>query len=110
MLTLSFVLCPDVPGIAKNYFDDHYQDIYSTDELIFSTPTGGKKSKPPKYFDKCLERLDEHWYNVIKCHRKHIAEVTRETLLFKSQLTYEEICKRRDSALRERTKALKRLL
>lgn len=105
-----FCLMSRRPGIAKNYFDEHYKDIYETDQLIFSTPSGGKVSKPPKYFDKCLERLDEEWYNLIKCHRQHIAEVTRATLLFKSKLTYEDICKRRDSALRERTKVLKRLL
>ncbi len=105
-----FCLMSRRPGIGKTYFDEHYKEIYQTDELIFSTPTGGKSSKPPKYFDKCLERLDEDWYLLIKCHRQHIAEVTRATLLSKSKLTYEELLKRRDSALRDRTKVLKRLL
>lgn len=105
-----FCLMSRNPGIAKKYFDEHYEAIYSSDQIIFSTPSGGKKCKPPKYFDKCLERLDEEWYKIIKCHRKHISEVSRNTLLYTSKLTYEEILERRDSALRERTKVLKRML
>ena len=105
-----FCLMSRRPGIGRQYFDDNVDNIYKYDELTFSTPQGGKTSKPPKYFDKCLERLNESWYIAIKEHRKMVGEITRNTLLCKSKLTYQEILQRRSAALVERTKSLKRIL
>ena len=105
-----FCLMSRRPGIGRNYFDEHYKDIYKTDEVIYSTAKGGHTSKPPRYFDKCLERLDEDWYNLVKASRKRVAEEARRVLLHYSGLTIQEINQRRKEALKSRTKVLKRQL
>ena len=105
-----FSLMSRRPGLAREYFDEHYDDIYKTDQLIFSTEKGGRIGKPPRYFDKCLESLDEDRYDMIKTIRKEVSKATRSTLLCHVQLSYEEILRRRAAALEARTKVLKRLL
>ncbi|UPW40967.1 replication initiator protein [Sigmofec virus UA08Rod_5935] len=39
------------PGIARQYYDDH-PDLWDYDFIHVSTPDGGKKFRPPKYFDR----------------------------------------------------------
>ena len=109
-LTPEFCLMSRRPGLAREYFDEHFDDIYKTDQLIFSTEKGGRIGRPPRYFDKCLESLDEDRYNFIKQCRKEVAEQARTTLLCHTHLSYEEILRRRAAALDARTKVLKRLL
>lgn len=98
------------PGIARDYFDEHFNEIYNTDQLILSTFKGGRIDKPPKYFDRCLEAIDEDRYNMIKLIRKEVSNISRQTLLCHTNLSYEEILRRRAAALDARTKVLKRLL
>lgn len=105
-----FCLMSRRPGIARNYFDKNYKDIYKTDEVIYSTSKGGRTSKPPRYFDKCLERIDEQWYIIIKAARQQVAEQARANLLNHTKLTFSEILERRKEALEYRTKVLKRIL
>ena len=98
------------PGIARKYFDDNYQKIYECDEIIYSTSEGGKKSKPPKYFDKCLEAIDEVRYNFIKEQRRRVAEQAKNVLLSVSRLSYLDILANRGRATEERVKILQRKL
>lgn len=56
------------PGIAQRYFEEHFQDIYDTDYIYFNF--GNKtRVKPPRYFDKLLERIDSQYYEKIKTER-----------------------------------------
>lgn len=98
------------PGIGRNYFDLHYEDIYKFDELIIGDDTGGKKSKPPRYFDKCLENLDEIWYGLIKKKRMEIAEINKANLLGNSKLSYLDILNNRKLKKEQQVLALKRIL
>ena len=43
-----FVRMSRMPGIARQYYDDHKKDIYKNDEIILND---GMTVKPPKYFD-----------------------------------------------------------
>lgn len=47
------------PGIAKDYFDKHKNEIYLTDEIFLSTNKGIQKVKPSRYFDKLYD-LEDH--------------------------------------------------
>ncbi len=109
-LVPQFSLCSRRPGLARNYFDENYKSIYETDELIYSTIKGGVSHKPPRYFDKCLENIDERFYILVKETRRRVSESARSSLLKVSQLSYEEILIRREHALISRTKVLKRIL
>ena len=105
-----FCLMSRRPGIARQYFDDNYQKIYETDEIIYGTQDGGHKIKPPRYFDKCLENIDETWYNIIKEQRLKVAEQAKNTLCSLSRLSYLDILANRGRATEQRIKALQRNL
>lgn len=64
-----FSLMSRKPGIARQYYDDHYSDIYDTDTIYLSTPKGGRKLKPPRYFDKLLENDDPVLFNSVRENR-----------------------------------------
>lgn len=52
-------------GIGKPWFDKYASDVYPTDEVVFR----GKKSKPPRYYDKLLEKSNVDLYRRIKDFR-----------------------------------------
>jgi hypothetical protein len=50
------------PGIAKEWFDKHKNDVYPSDNIHLR----GKKFKPPKYYDKLFEQSNPFEYDEIK--------------------------------------------
>lgn len=58
------------PGIGKDWFDKFKGDVYPHDYVIIN----GKKIKPPKYFDKLLEDVDEFEYAQVKHARKNVSD------------------------------------
>lgn len=53
-----FSLMSRRPGIARKFYDEHKDDIYNLDKLpniYISTPEGGRKIKPPRYYDKLYD-------------------------------------------------------
>lgn len=105
-----FCLMSRRPGLARQYFDENYQKIYETDEIIYGTKDGGHKIKPPRYFDKCLENIDEVKYCIIKEQRRKVAEQAKNTLCSLSRLSYLDILSNRGRATEQRIKALQRNL
>ncbi len=49
-----FTLMSRKPGIARNYYDTH-PDLFQSDFINISTPKGGRKFRPPRYFEKLFE-------------------------------------------------------
>uniref|UniRef100_A0AAU8B8R0 Replication initiator protein n=1 Tax=Dulem virus 158 TaxID=3145635 RepID=A0AAU8B8R0_9VIRU len=49
-----FSLMSRKPGIARNYYDTH-PDLFKYDFINLSTAKGGKKFRPPRYFEKLFE-------------------------------------------------------
>lgn len=98
------------PGIAASYFDKWHEKIYDTDSIVIGDVNGGKTVKPPRYFDKKLESINENLYSIIKERRKMIAENHKKLLLLQTRLTYEEILKNRELKIKQKTLALKRQL
>lgn len=88
-----FVLMSRRPGIAKLYYDDHKDEIYSTDELIYSTDLGGVKSRPPKYFDRLFEEECPELMCDIKENRKEHALLLKQARIADSDISYlESLC------------------
>lgn len=50
------------PGIGKGWFDEFQTDVYPSDEFV----SRGYATKPPRYFDKLLEREDPNTLQAIK--------------------------------------------
>lgn len=65
-----FCLMSRKPGIGKEYFENNYEAIYKTDEIIIPGYNGAITVKPPPYFDSLLERIDEGKLLEIKQQRK----------------------------------------
>lgn len=98
------------PGIGAQYFDDHYSEIYGNGEIFLSTDNGGMRFKPPRYFDKLLERLSPEVADEIKTAR--LAEIDRsvwdERDSPNTDLDIMEYRKLLEQRLEERTKILQR--
>lgn len=83
-------------GIGRDWFAKYSKETYNTDCVIMRD---GKKLKPPKYYDKLLEKIDPELYNSIKAQRKEA--------LLENEPTAADL-KRREKAKLLKTKRLKR--
>lgn len=59
------------PGIAGSWFDQFNKEVYPFDEVIVR----GNPVKPPKYYDRLLERIDPDLLDQIKIQREADAEL-----------------------------------
>lgn len=58
-------------GIANDYFEEHYKEVYANDELIMKTIKGNVGSiKPPRAFDKKLKEINPELYETVKRSRE----------------------------------------
>lgn len=96
------------PGIGRVYFDDHYKEIYKNDEVFISGPDGGRRAKPPKYFDNLYEKIEPEKLKDIKEKRKSVAERIKQMKLERTGLSYEDILEVEESILVNKVKLLKR--
>lgn len=62
------------PGIGKQFFDKYKTDIYPHDYLVVN----GAKSKPPRYYDKQLKKLDPLLLDDVKTEREFKAMSNRK--------------------------------
>lgn len=69
-----FALMSRKPGIAKQYFDEHKEDIYRFDELYLKMSDGGKTTKPPRYYDRLFDVENPEIMQTIKQARKDKSE------------------------------------
>lgn len=53
-----FSLMSRKPGIGRQWFDEHWQDVYNTYIITVSSSKGGLKLKPPRYYDLIFDGLD----------------------------------------------------
>lgn len=58
------------PAIGRAYYEKYTSDIYNHDEIIVR----GTPCKPPRYYDKLLEKSDKVLHSVIKRNRIKSAE------------------------------------
>lgn len=74
------------PGIGKIWFDEFNGDVFPADEIVLR----GKIMRPPRYYDKELEKQDPAMYEKIKLDRKlqaiqNAADNTTSRLLVKEK-------------------------
>lgn len=60
------------PGIASVWFQQFKDDVYPHDHVI----SRGHPAKPPRYYDKLLEKIDPYLLQEIKADRKAAAQQT----------------------------------
>lgn len=103
-----FVLMSRRPGIGRQYFDDNYENIYRTDEVFIKSADGGRKGKPPKYYDSLYEKINPDNYKRIKENRRSISERVRQLKLEKTGLSFKEILEIEENILNNKLKLLPR--
>jgi hypothetical protein len=75
------------PGIGKDWFEQFADDVYPKDYITLN----GKKMRPPKFYDRCLEQSRPYEFDEVKERRKEAARTsesdnTPERLRVKEQV------------------------
>ena len=102
-----FTLMSRRPGIGRQWYDDH-PDLYDFDFVNLTTPDGGKKVRPPKYFDRLFDLDDPDKMADIKMSRQRFSESQKELMLSNTTLTYPEILQNKERVFKDRIKSLRR--
>lgn len=79
------------PGIGRQYFDDNAADILKYQNIIISTPNGGKEFKPPRYYDKLFDIIVPDEMAEIREIRRRTAENATRMKLERTNLSYIEL-------------------
>ena len=98
------------PGIARQYYDEHGKDIYDNAYINVSTPKGGRKFKPPRYFDRLFDLDSPGALDELKERRKRNAQAVLEGKMKRTNLSPLEIQKVEEDAFLNKTKKLRRSL
>lgn len=61
------------PGIARDWFDEYYSDIYPHDDLQVLTKKGVRYAKIPRYYDQLMELVNPEMMEEIKEKRQQEA-------------------------------------
>lgn len=68
------------PGIGMTYYEQHKDHIYKTDSMYAFTINGVINLKPPKAFDRKLEKENPELFNMIKESRKQCGKRNMDML------------------------------
>ena len=104
-----FTLMSRRPGIARQYYDEH-PGLYDFDFINISTPKGGKRFRPPRYFDKLFEIDFPEKSAELKALRTKLAREAQEARLASTSLQSDELMQVQEDKLSNRLKSLRRSL
>lgn len=98
------------PGIGREWYELHKEEIYKNDELFVPKRSGAIKLKPAKYFDRlydieCPERME-----MIKQQRKKRGIEAKRLKIAKTTDSFEELLAKAERKHIERSKMLIRAL
>jgi len=65
-----FVLTSKNPAIAKNWIKANWRDVYPIDRVILN----GREVRPPRFYDRWMEKHQASVWNTVKLNRWHHAE------------------------------------
>lgn len=96
------------PGIGRQYYDEHGKEIYDHAYINVSTPKGGRKFRPPRYYDRLFDLENPGALDDLKERRKRNAEAALQAKMKRSNLSPPEIQKVEEDAFLNKTKKLRR--
>lgn len=109
--TKEFVRMSRMPGIARDFYEQHKNEIYDLDEIILKT---GKETvraiKPPSYYDSLYDVEYPEDMQRIKEKRKELANQSKQVKMSKTSLTQLKQLALEESNQKLKAKALKRNL
>jgi len=97
-------------GFGKEYFEQNMKQIYEYDEVYLTTATGGRKVKPPRYFDKLYDDIYPSDMARIKGNREYIAQEAMKLKMNRTNLSYSELLEQQETAFKNKIKQLRRTL
>jgi hypothetical protein len=62
-----FLLMSRRPGLGYQWIEKYHSDVYPNDKVHIN----GKQSKPPRYYDKFIEKLDPVQFDIVKIDREN---------------------------------------
>lgn len=97
------------PAIGREYFDENFQRLYDYDYIDIATSDGGRRLRPPRYYDRLYDNfVCRDFIASLKDRRRKVAgEKTREKLR-RTSLNYEQMLAVEEDIKLRRIKALKR--
>lgn len=90
-LVPEFSMMSTHPGIGRQYYDDHRDEIYSKGSICISTPKGGKKIYPCAYFDRLFALDDPDKFDIIKEQRIDYARTRERAKLTRTDLNEDQL-------------------
>ncbi len=108
-----FSICPPFslmsrkPGIGRKWYDDH-PDCMDSEYINISTPEGGRKFRPPKYFERLFEMDEPELSAELKETRRRMAEKSKALKLSRTDLSYLEMLAVEEQNKLSRVKILER--
>lgn len=104
-----FTLMSRKPGIARQWYEDH-PDLYDYDYINISTPKGGRKFRPPKYFDKLYDVEHPDEMAEIKELRQKFAAEAMKAKLSNTSLSPDELLEVEEATKVAQIKSLRRTI
>ncbi len=102
-----FSLMSRKPGIGRQYYDEH-EDLYDFTYINVATEDGGKKFRPPKYFDRLKSLDDPQAYEQMVAERRSFAEASQAAKAANTQLSFLDALKVAERAKSDKVKSLRR--
>lgn len=97
------------PGIGREYYEQHKNEIYEKDQLLVRKYKGGMmKVKPPKYYDKLYDIENPEKFEKIKENRKKEQEKQSKLKYSKTSLYKKQQLENEESTKKAKTSVLKR--
>lgn len=85
-----FTLASNKPGLARQYYDDH-PDLYEHEYINVATESGGRKFRPPKYYDKLFDLEYPDKMAKIKESRRLMAQEATRLKVQQSSMSYMQL-------------------
>lgn len=102
-----FVRMSRKPGLARQWYEDH-PDINEYEYINLKTPTGGKKFRPPHYYDDLFDIDHPEESAELKAARQKMCLESIKAKLERTDLSYLEYMQVEENKLLSRIKSLKR--
>lgn len=95
------------PGIAAQYYYDH-PEMYDYDEIYLSLPSGGRKIRPCRYYDKLYDLDNPVKMQLIRDRRSRYGEEVKRGKLKRTDLSYCDMLGAAEAHKRRQLEKLKR--
>lgn len=95
------------PGIARQYFDDHFRDIYKYERIVLGDQNGSRTIRPCRYFDNLYDLEDPEDMQRIKLKRMENLNESKRSISERTDLEYLDYLAVKEYNLHNKAKILK---